>query len=157
MDNWTLHNLEEDFSESTDVRVRHPDKLDELVNAFDEAAWTNLVYPLHNRDRLQKFADSSPALRAAADLPRTFYPGTQTSHREDILPLIDDRSFQEAMSWTALSPTMSFGAFEGLDVGIDRRGPVSWELYERHGAFAYSGEIRDVLVTPGKRASASGD
>ena len=232
MDNWTLHNLTEDFSESTDLRAQYPDKLDELVAAFDDAAWENMVYPLDNRDRLQKFADSSPQLRAAADAPRTFYPGAQTTHRQDILPLIDDRSFDitvrfaysdrdEGVLWaigdpiggavlfiednrvhfhyngfgdhttlpafsiepghhvvrflyealgdrkgggrvllddievvasTALSPTLSFGIFEGLDVGIDRRGPVSWELYERRGAFAYCGEIQDVVVTPGKRA-----
>ena len=236
MDNWTLHNLEEDFSESTDLRDQHPEKLDELVKAFDAAAWDNLVYPLDNRDRFQKFADSSPELRAAADRPRTFHPGTQTSHREDILPLIDDRSFDisvrlehgagdegvlwaigdpiggavlyvesgqahfhyngfgdhvslpafslapgahtitleyealgdrqgrgrilcdgtETVAWVALSPTLSFGVFEGLDVGIDRRGPVSWSLYERHGAFAYSGEIREVVVTPGNRADVAG-
>jgi arylsulfatase A-like enzyme len=237
MDNWTLHNLEDDFSESTDLRHQFPAKLDELVKAFDEAAWKNLVYPLDNRDRFQKFADSSPELRAAADMPRTFYPGTQTSHREDILPLIDNRSFnisvrvthraddqgvlwaigdpiggmvlyvesgqthfhyngfgdhitlppfvlppgehrvtfdyealgdrqgrgrvlmddEDAVVWTALSPTLSFGVFEGLDVGIDRRGPVSWELYERQGAFAYSGKIRDVLVTPGRRDDSTAD
>jgi arylsulfatase A-like enzyme len=235
MDNWTLHNLDEDFSESTDLRAQYPQKLDELVEAFDIAAWDNLVYPLDNRDRFQKFADSSPELRAAADTARTFYAGTQTSHREDILPLIDNRSFDitvrlnhtaddqgvlwalgdpiggmvlyveagqtyfhyngfgeqtslpafvlqagaravtleyvalgerrgrgrilvdggEVIAWTDLSPTLSFGVFEGLDVGIDRRGPVLWELYERRGAFAYSGTIEDVLVTPGDRVADS--
>ena len=231
MDNWTLHNLVEDFSESSDVRDQYPEKLDELMQAFDTAAWANQVYPLDNRDRFQKFADSSPALRAAADAPRIFYPGAQTSHREDILPLIDDRSFEitvrfshnagdegvlwaigdpiggmvmylesgqvffhyngfgdevtlpafalsagvhaitlsytelgartgqgrillgalEMVPWTTLSPTLSFGVFEGLDVGIDRRGPVSLALYERHGVFAYPGEINEVVVVPGER------
>jgi hypothetical protein len=27
MDNWTLYNLQDDFSESVDVRDRHPEKL----------------------------------------------------------------------------------------------------------------------------------
>jgi arylsulfatase len=45
-----------------------------------------------------------------------------------------------------------YGVFEGLDVGMDRRGPVLWSLYERHGPFPYSGSIRDVTITPGARA-----
>ena len=232
MDNWTLHNLEEDFSESTDLRAQYPERLQGLVDAFDKAAWENLVYPLDNRDRFQKFADVSPAAREAANQPRTFLSGMQTTHREDILPLIDDRSFHvtvrfsyregdegvlwaigdpiggmvmyvetgqvhfhyngfgdqttlsafdispgdhavtldyealgnragrgrlllneaEQVGWTELSPSLTFGIFEGLDVGIDRRGPVLWELYERHGAFAYSGSVRDVRVEPLRRA-----
>ena len=39
----------------------------------------------------------------------------------------------EAIGWTPLAPTLMFGVFEGLDVGIDRRGPVLWSLYERRG------------------------
>lgn len=234
LDNWTLHNLEEDFSESVDLRQSHPDKLAELVQAFDDAAWKYLVYPLDNRDRLQKFADEAPSTQAQADLPRSFLPGMQTTHRADILPLISDRSFHinvhfvqrdgdegvlwaigdpiggmvmyieggrlhfhyngfgdatslpafsvapgeheakleyealgkrqgrgrilldgtEQVGWSALSPTLMFGVFEGLDVGCDRRGPVLWELYERHGAFGYSGSIDEVRVEPRARAPA---
>ena len=228
MDNWTLHNLEEDFSESTDIREQHPELLKTLVDAFDKAAWDNMVYPLDNRDRFQKFADASPAAREAANQPRTFLSGMQTTHREDIIPLIDDRSFHisvrfeyneadegvlwavgdpiggmvmyvesgqvhfyyngfgdqisldpfalfpgehnirleykalgnrtgrgrllmddaEQIDWADLSPTLTFGVFDGMDVGIIRRGPVLWDLYERHGAFAYSGMVRDVRVVP---------
>ena len=31
---------------------------------------------------------------------------------------------------------LGFAPFQGIDVGIDRRSPVSWSVYERHGAFA---------------------
>ena len=230
MDNWTLHHLDEDFSESTDVAEQHPTKLDELVQAFDEAAWANNVYPLDNRDRFQKFADVSPEVLAEANKPRRFLPGAQTSHREDVFPLISDRTFRvdvrfvygqgdtgvlwavgdpiggmvlyvedgqatfhyngfgdettlapfplpasrdeqcisleyralgdrkgegrllldgaEQVPWTGLSPTLTFGVFEGLDVGLDRRGPVCWALYERHGAYPYSGTIREAMVIP---------
>jgi arylsulfatase len=58
----------------------------------------------------------------------------------------------EAVGWTAMSPTLSFGVFEGLDVGLDRRGPVCPDLFERHGSFPYSGSIRDVRIEPGTRA-----
>ena len=229
MDNWTLHHIDQDFSESIDLAEQHPGLLAELVEAFDTAAWINMVYPLDNRDRFAKFADSSPQARTAADQPRTYLSGMQTTHREDILPLIDDRSFTlevvfehraddegvlwalgdpiagmvlfvergragfhyngfgerssfpaatlapgtrgvdlqyealgerrgrgrllvdgaEAVGWTSLSPTLTFGLFEGLDVGICRRGPVLWDLYERHGAFAYTGQVHHVRVIPG--------
>jgi hypothetical protein len=49
---------------------------------------------------------------------------------------------------------MLFGIapFEGIDVGIDRRSPVSWEIYERFGPFPYTGTLRAVTYTPGESA-----
>ncbi len=46
---------------------------------------------------------------------------------------------------------MLFGMapFEGIDVGIDRRSPVSWDLYERFGPFPYTGSLAAVTYTPG--------
>jgi arylsulfatase len=41
---------------------------------------------------------------------------------------------------------------EGIDVGVDRRSPVSWPLFQRHGAFAYSGVIEYVRYVPGELA-----
>jgi arylsulfatase len=63
--------------------------------------------------------------------------------------LLDDAG---RVPWTDLSPTLMFGPFEGFDVGLDRRGPVHWDLYERHGTFAYSGSIDEVWIEPGARA-----
>jgi arylsulfatase len=61
---------------------------------------------------------------------------------------------QEAAPFVEMSPPMvPYGIFEGLDVGLDRRGPVHWDLYDRHGAFPYTGEIVDVVITPGARGS----
>jgi hypothetical protein len=53
---------------------------------------------------------------------------------------------EAANNWMALSPTLMGGFHEGMDIGIDRRGPVEWELYQRRGAFKYSGTIIDVVV-----------
>jgi len=47
---------------------------------------------------------------------------------------------------------LGFAPFQGVDVGIDRRSPVSWSLYERHGAFPYSGELVAVTYRPGAAA-----
>ena len=44
------------------------------------------------------------------------------------------------------------GFHEGLDIGLDRRAPVSWDVYQKHGAFRYTGTIRGVTIEPGARA-----
>jgi arylsulfatase len=46
---------------------------------------------------------------------------------------------------------MLFGIapFEGIDVGIDRRSPVSWEIYERFGSFSYTGALQHARYEPG--------
>ena len=51
-----------------------------------------------------------------------------------------------AGGWNGLSPTLMGGFHEGFDIGIDRRAPVEWELFERRGNFPYSGVIADVIV-----------
>ena len=232
LDNWTLHDLDRDFSESVDVRDRHPDKLRELVAAFDAAAWTNLVYPLDNRTMVQKMSDGAARAGGAAPGARAFSPGAQTVHRVIVVPLISDRSYRiratfvwrdtdqgvvwaigeqiggmvlyvedarlrlcyngygefselppvalapgevegtleyEALGgrqgrgrilldgvaktpWQPLSPTLMVGFHEGLDVGLDRRAPVSWEVFQKHGTFRYTGTIKGVTIEPGSRA-----
>jgi arylsulfatase len=42
--------------------------------------------------------------------------------------------------------------FEGIDVGIDRRSPVSWDLYERFGPFPFTGDLHFVRYEPGDLA-----
>ncbi|MGI9602004.1 MAG: arylsulfatase [Acidimicrobiales bacterium] len=46
--------------------------------------------------------------------------------------------------------------FQGVDVGINRRSPVSWEIFEAHGPFAYSGSILEVAIEPGELAADAG-
>jgi arylsulfatase len=234
-DNWTLHNQADDFSEGVDVARQHPELLRELVEAFDEAAWANMVYPLDGRSPLQKFNELAPHQRPPATARRRFLPGTQTIHRGVIVPLIADRSFTitadftqtpgatgvlfaigdvtggmiayiedarlrlyyngfgefheltgpgigngrhravlefealgkrrgrgrlnvdgQAGEWGDLSPTMMYGFHEGLDIGIDRRGPVKWELKEKYGSFRYGGTIHEVVVETGPFAPDTG-
>jgi arylsulfatase A-like enzyme len=50
----------------------------------------------------------------------------------------------------------SMAPFEGIDVGIDRRSPVSWSLYERHRTFPFTGELRWARWTPGELAPDAG-
>ncbi|MFN8619941.1 MAG: arylsulfatase [Chloroflexota bacterium] len=42
--------------------------------------------------------------------------------------------------------------FSGIDVGLNRGGPVHWDLYQRHGSFPYTGRLRAVTYTPGEHA-----
>src|SRR5437016_5618458 len=228
-DNWTLHAHAEDFSESMDLRRQHPQKLAELVAAFDEAAWANMVYPLDNRTPAEKFLESPPHQRPPAKSRRRFLPNGQTVHRGVIAPLIGNRNFKivtqfrqgaadqgvlfaigdiagglvlyiedgvlrlsyngfgrfhavvgpavpegersasleyealgrrrgrgrlvldagETGEWGELSPTLMGGFHEGLDIGLDRRAPVDWALWERHGIFRYGGTIRDLVIESG--------
>jgi arylsulfatase len=48
---------------------------------------------------------------------------------------------------------LGFAPFQGIDVGIDRRSPVVWEVYEKHGAFPYTGALRSVTYRPGRAAA----
>jgi hypothetical protein len=54
-DVWELYHVAEDFSESTDLAARHPEKLKELQELFDKEAVKNNVYPLYD-DMIQRMA-----------------------------------------------------------------------------------------------------
>jgi arylsulfatase len=41
---------------------------------------------------------------------------------------------------------------QGIDIGLDRRSPVSWPLYERYGSFPYTGSLASVTYIPGEPA-----
>jgi arylsulfatase len=213
------------------MRDQHPEKLHELVEAFDQAAWLNMVYPLDNRAMLQKLSDRAPESQPLG--PRTFKPGGQTIHGGLIVPLISNRNFRirtrfscragdqgilwsigeqiggmvlyleeralhfyyngfgehstlpgvpltagdheavldyeatgqrqgrgrllldgrDATGWGNLSPTLMVGFHEGLDIGLDRRCPVSWQLYEKHRSFRFTGRIEGVTIEPGERSA----
>jgi arylsulfatase len=47
-DEWELYHVAEDFSESTNLAQQHPDKLEKLIQIFDEEAWKYNVYPLYD-------------------------------------------------------------------------------------------------------------
>jgi arylsulfatase len=60
-DEWELYHVAEDFSESTNVAAEFPEKLEELKKIFDEEAWTNNVYPLHD-DMIMRLAKQQDRL-----------------------------------------------------------------------------------------------
>lgn len=65
---------------------------------------------------------------------RLLVDGVETARLENLLQL------------TGMAP------FAGISVGLDRGGPVDWELSRRHGAFRYTGTLHRVHYTPGAKA-----
>ena len=57
-----------------------------------------------------------------------------------------------------VSRLMAMAPFEGIDIGIDRRSPVNWDLYERKGPARFTGTIQsdgktiDAVNNDGARA-----
>jgi arylsulfatase len=58
---WELYNVAEDFSESTDLADEYPEKLEELVQIFEEEAWKYNVYPLYD-DMIQRLGSQQDRL-----------------------------------------------------------------------------------------------
>lgn len=67
----------------------------------------------------------------------------------DISLLIDG---EEVAADTGFRLLMAMAPFEGIDIGLDRRSPVCWKVFEKHGTFPFSGEIHKVSYHPGKSA-----
>jgi arylsulfatase A-like enzyme len=60
-DEWELYNVSEDFSESTNLADKYPEKLAELQKIFDEEAWKYNVFPLHD-DMITRLAKQQDRL-----------------------------------------------------------------------------------------------
>ncbi len=231
---WELHHLADDPSESRDLAGEHPEKLAELVDAWEEAAWANQVFPL-DEGNFVKMVQKPPSDEEFVAEVR-LRPGTPTLERWRALQLIYARDFEvtvdldytpgdegmlfahgdqgggyamyiddgrlwfafngygdmtvvdggsvaagtrqvslamkgaEMFRWDAridigdrpvgealdLPVLMAMAPFEGIDVGIDRRSPVSWAVYEKHGPFPYTGALDGVTYRPGELADNAG-
>lgn len=51
---------------------------------------------------------------------------------------------------------MGQAMFQGIDIGIDRRSPVSWKRFDAEGTFPYTGTLHAVTWTPGHHAPGTG-
>src|SRR6185437_3668497 len=77
----------------TDLARERPDKLAELVAAFDRDARANDVYPLDNRG-VRRSLTVPPFLEATVNETRTFYPGCGTAPLAVVAPLVADRDYR---------------------------------------------------------------
>ena len=230
-DRWELYDLDADPTEMEDRASDQPDRVTELVNAWDRAAWANQIYPL-DEGGFNKFFVRPPSA-VAYHQPVRIVPGTPTLERWRCLQLIQMRSFgiEIELEYRAGDEGMlvahgdqgggyaiyvedgqlvwahnGYGAMtlidggvvpdgarridarvtakargvwdvelaiddvvvgvgeglphfwfmaplEGIDVGIDRRSPVSWDIYQRRGPFPYTGRLVAVTYTPGDPVS----
>jgi len=57
---------------------------------------------------------------------------------------------------TGLAMLGAMAPFEGINVGIDRRSPVSWALARQHGSYRFTGQLIAVTYTPGEPAPDAG-
>jgi arylsulfatase A-like enzyme len=99
----------------------------------------------HNdgRGRLRVLAGGPPGALCEA---RFTAPGGGTW---SVSLVVDGEERGSAEGWPLLYP---MAPFEGIDVGLDRRSPVSWELSQRSGPFPFTGRITAATWTPGDHA-----
>jgi arylsulfatase len=73
-DKWELYHVAKDFSESTDLSKKYPEKLKELQEIFDEEAWKYGVYPLYD-DMIKRLAKQQDRLFGDQKVFTYFAPG----------------------------------------------------------------------------------
>ena len=74
-DVWELYHVDEDRAESKNLAKEHPEKLQELIDAWFEEADANFVLPLDDRTAVEQLGNARPQ----AEPPRTqyiYYPDT---------------------------------------------------------------------------------
>ncbi|GAA3773038.1 arylsulfatase [Microbacterium kribbense] len=59
---------------------------------------------------------------------------------------------QELFGAERLLQLVGMAPFTGISIGIDRGGPVDWDLWMRKRSFRYSGRLDRVTYLPGKKA-----
>jgi arylsulfatase len=91
-DRWELYNVAEDFSQSTDLAARHPEKLKELQDLFLKEAVKYHVLPLDDRsiERVNAALAGRPDLMAGRE-SLTVYEG-MTGMMESVFINVKDRS-----------------------------------------------------------------
>lgn len=229
---WELYHLPTDPTELRNLASDEPARLQELADAWEQAAWANQVYPLDEGSSIRYLV--RPPWVEAFGRPVTVVPGTPTLERWRSVQLIWFRAIEITAELEGFAPgdqgylfahgdqgsgygayvlddelvfvhndgrgrmrrlsggavpagtreiTVDFAApgksmwdvtlrvggedratlaevpmlfgmapFEGIDVGIDRRSPVDWDIYERFGPFGYTGALRRVRFAPGESA-----
>jgi len=93
---WELHHLAEDPTESRNLAADHPDLLAELVEAWEQAAWANQVFPLDEGNNLKYLLRPPWSTETATEAH--FLPGSPTTERYRSLQLVNYRSFEVEVS-----------------------------------------------------------
>lgn len=91
-DVWELFNLREDFSQSTNVAEKYPEKLEELNALFEAEAEKNQVYPLDGNLGLRLTAMQARA--APQDKELIYYPLAAIRVHESVAPPLKNKSHE---------------------------------------------------------------
>lgn len=89
---WELYDLTKDFSQSTNLAAKYPEKLEEMKVLWKQEAQKNQVFPLDDRQTAERSASSRMAYASRAKSYR--YWGKGTSVADAVSPPIRGRSFQ---------------------------------------------------------------
>lgn len=230
-DQWELFDMVADPTQVRDLAESDPALLEELVAAWDAAAWNNQIFPLDEGTGYRYLL--RPPWTERYDQAVTIYPGTPTLDRWRSQRLILWRNFDavakvslsegdcgvlfahgdqgggyslyiddtgelvaahngyglerelrgprvpagdhelglrvtcmgnsvwnlallvdgaEVASGEGFRLLMAMAPFQGIDIGIDRRSPVNWDLFQRHGSFRFTGVLHKVDYLPGDPA-----
>ncbi len=138
-DEWELYNLNEDFSESTNLAKQNPEKLAELKAKFDEAAKTYGVYPLDDRGsaRLAMPKPPVPGSKESVKL-YTYFEGS-TRIAEPAAPPMKNRAWKltayvDTQGQDTQGVIMAFGGVAaGLVLYVEDGKPVfDYNFFEKH-------------------------
>ena len=90
-ENWELHDLANDPTEIRDLSEKHPEKLQQLKEKWQQAAWDNQVFPLDEGNMVKETL--RPPWDAELVTETTLYPGTPTLERWKSQQLINFRNW----------------------------------------------------------------
>lgn len=141
--------IEVDFTSATDIQgvlVAHGDQGGGYVLYAEDG---QLVFEYNEYGIMHRVTAPLPApgrrtaRLSAKALPRFHWGFTL---RPDVTDPGNAVALEPVMIMAGMAP------FTGIDVGIDRRGPVSWAMHERHGSFRFTGKLHQVRYLPGPHA-----
>ena len=134
-DKWELYNLDEDFSEATDLAAQHPEKVAELKKLFWEEAEKYHVTPILGS--MAPFFGLGPP--PSKQTKFTYYPGTE-SLEPGMIPHVYNRSF----TITADLEIPAGGAEGVIVANSDVMGGFS--LYVQEGKLRYTYSFLGIQV-----------
>jgi arylsulfatase len=128
-DVWELYDLRNDFSQSTDVADKYPEKLEELKALFEKEALANNVYPMDG-DVGPRLA-AMQAIAAPKDDVLVYYPPAAIRVHESVAPPVKNRSHE-----LIAEVNMPEGGSDGMLVTAGGR-TSGYGLFVKNGRLTY--------------------
>ena len=126
---WQLYNVDDDFSQATDLAKQYPEKLEELKSLFDREAQKYQVYPLDDTFVLRAFNPYRPSL--VAGRTHFSYSSGTTRIPEGSAPPIYQRSHK-----ITADVVIPEGGAEGVIIA-EGGSAAGYTLYIKDGKVVY--------------------